>query len=149
MNTIAIDPGMSGGIAFFDTDGQPQCVAMPHTEGDLVQLLTSLRVTNHRAIVEDQTGCAGIRVSAPAMFKFGRSFGVILGTLQALGYRIELVRPQLWQKRLALGTSNGQRTEWKNKLKAEAQRLFPHLSVTLKTADALLLLEFARRTSYE
>ena len=30
--------------------------------------------------------------------------------------------------------------------KAEAQRLFPHLAVTLKTADALLLLDYALRT---
>ena len=32
-------------------------------------------------------------------------------------------------------------TQWKNKLKAEAQRLFPDIRVTLKTADALLILE--------
>lgn len=34
--------------------------------------------------------------------------------------------------------------DWKNKLKAEAQRRFPGLTVTLKNADALLLLEYAR-----
>jgi hypothetical protein len=97
-------------------------------------------------VVEDQTGCAGIRTSAPAMFKFGRGFGFLLGCLQTLGYRVELIRPQAWQKCLSLGTRNGgSKTEWKNKLKAEAQRLFPSVNVTLKTADALLLLEFARR----
>jgi len=31
--------------------------------------------------------------------------------------------------------------QWKNKLKAEAQRLYPDIKVTLKTADALLILE--------
>lgn len=34
--------------------------------------------------------------------------------------------------------------DWKNKLKAEAQRRFPNCNVTLKTADALLILETAR-----
>jgi hypothetical protein len=35
--------------------------------------------------------------------------------------------------------------EWKRKLKEEAQRLFPNMDVTLKTADALLILEYAIR----
>lgn len=33
--------------------------------------------------------------------------------------------------------------DWKNKLKAEAERRFPGLKVTLKTCDALLILEAA------
>jgi len=39
------------------------------------------------------------------------------------------------------------KTEWKNKLKSEAQRLFPRLEkVTLKTSDCLLILEYGMRT---
>jgi len=34
-------------------------------------------------------------------------------------------------------------TQWKCKLRAQAQRLYPGIKVTLSTADALLLLEFA------
>jgi NAD(P)-dependent dehydrogenase (short-subunit alcohol dehydrogenase family) len=36
------------------------------------------------------------------------------------------------------------KTAWKNKLKARAQQLYPHLKVTLGTADALLLPETGR-----
>lgn len=36
------------------------------------------------------------------------------------------------------------KTAWKNKLKEEAQRRFPQLDITLKTADALLILDYAR-----
>jgi hypothetical protein len=36
------------------------------------------------------------------------------------------------------------KTEWKNKLKAEAQRRFPTVKVTLKNCDALLILEVAK-----
>jgi len=63
--------------------------------------------------------------------------------------RVELVRPQKWQKALGLGSASGcaSKTEWKNKLKAAAQRLYPHLKPTLATADALLILDFARRTA--
>lgn len=58
-----------------------------------------------------------------------------------------LVRPQVWQKVFNLGTaaSCASKSEWKNKLKAEAQRRFPHLPVTLATADALLILEWRLR----
>jgi hypothetical protein len=37
------------------------------------------------------------------------------------------------------------KTEWKNKLKAEAQRRFPSIKVTLKNCDALLILEAAKQ----
>ena len=77
------------------------------------------------------------------MFRFGEHFGFIKGVIQTLGVRLELVRPQVWQKAFGLGTASAcaSKTVWKNKLKAEAQRRFPHLNVTLKTADALLILE--------
>jgi hypothetical protein len=56
-----------------------------------------------------------------------------------------MVRPQTWQKNLGIGTSRtcASKTEWKNKLKALAQRKFPDAKVTLATADALLILDYA------
>jgi hypothetical protein len=62
-----------------------------------------------------------------------------------MGMRLELVRPQVWQKAFGLGTASAcaSKSIWKNKLKAEAQRRFPHLKVTHKTGDALLILEYA------
>jgi hypothetical protein len=79
------------------------------------------------------------------MFRFGENFGFIKGAVQALGIRLVVVRPQVWQKGFGLGKASAcaSKSEWKNKLKAEAQRRFPQLNVTLKTADALLLLEWA------
>lgn len=35
------------------------------------------------------------------------------------------------------------RLEWKNKLKASAQRLYPKLKVTLLTSNAILILDYA------
>lgn len=146
---IAIDPGESGGIAIASRNGV-RAVPMPATQGDLVELLKSVRDGSKQgeciALVEEQTGCAGIKVSAPAMFKFGRNYGFVLGALQMDGWRIETVRPQTWMKALGLGTRNGMtKSQWKNKLKAKAQQLFPKMKVTLSTADALLLLECGMR----
>ena len=144
---VAIDPGASGGIASITINGMVDAVKMPETEGDVLGKLKSLR-TYHDVIVIEQVGgyVGGAGSPGSAMFNFGRGFGFILGVAMTLGYRIEMVRPQAWQKALSLGNSKGMasKTEWKNKLKAEAQRRFPNLSVTLSTADALLILEYGR-----
>jgi hypothetical protein len=149
---IAVDPGLSGGIAAFPygPNGTPprKAFAMPDTETDIRDLLVSMQgLFGTRLFIEDVGGyVGGPGQPGSAMFKFGRNFGFILGVATAYKWRIELVRPQKWQKALGLGNSRGlSKTEWKNKLKAEAQRRFPTTAgVTLKTADALLLLEYAK-----
>ena len=147
---IAIDPGLSGGIAIHCPDQAVQAYAMPPTEGDLVVLLRELVAADQAvAMVEEVGGYIGQAQPASGAFKFGRNFGFTLSVLQTLGVRIELVRPQRWQKALSLGTASSceSKTVWKNKLKGVAQRLYPDLRVTLATADALLILEYARRDS--
>ena len=145
---IAIDPGLSGGVAvrwFEKTD----CWPMPETQGDLLERLREIKNVaglegdDLVCVLEEVGGFAGKAQPGSAMFRFGEHFGFIKGVIQALGIRLVMVRPQVWQKGFGLGTASACRTksEWKNKLKAEAQRRFPHLNVTLKTADALLILE--------
>lgn len=149
---LAIDPGAHGGYAVYDHNAV-YAEKIPETEGDILDAFQNLAFQwqaegiDPVAVIEDQVGCVGpqIRVSAASMFKFGRGFGFLLGVLQTLKFRIELVRPMTWQKSLSLGTkSDLSKTEWKNKLKAKAQQLYPQVEVTLATADALLILEYAR-----
>lgn len=139
--------------------GKVWCNAMPQTEGDLLEELRAIQsavVTEgcvpHSSselvcVLEEVSGFAGKAQPGSAMFRFGEHFGFIKGVVQALGIRLVLVRPQVWQKGFGLGTASacGSKSEWKNKLKGEAQRRFPHLKVTLKTADALLMLDHALR----
>jgi hypothetical protein len=124
---------------------------MPSTEGDLVSVLRDIAAepTEAVVVVEEVSGYIGKAQPGSSAFKFGRNFGFILGVLQTLGVRVELVRPQKWQKALSLGSASGcaSKTEWKNKLKGAAQRLYPHLKPTLATADALLILDYARRAA--
>jgi len=141
---LAIDPGASGGIAW-QFDYTVGCEPMPKTEGDIAGLLTSKIAEGFDvAYFEEVGGYCGAAMPGSAMFNFGRNFGFILGVLAARGTRVELVKPQKWQKHFGLGTvkESGGKTPWKNKLKAKAQQLFPHLDITLKTADALLILEY-------
>lgn len=150
---IAIDPGASGGIATLFPDGKVFALPMPETQGDILETLRdiftngSLEGSEVIAVLEQVGGFCGKGQPGSAAFKFGEGFGFIKGVIQAIGVRLEMVRPQAWQKSFSLGTAAGcaSRTIWKNKLKAEAQRLFPSEKVTLKTADALLILEWYRR----
>lgn len=147
---IAIDPGASGGIAISPSDAAT-CYAqsMWETEGDVVEglrLLTQYHAGNVIVYIEEVGGFIGSPMPGSRMFTFGRGFGFLLGVLQALSCRIELVRPQKWQKALSLGTrGEASKNEWKAKLKAHAQRLYPHIKVTLATADALLILDYGRK----
>ena len=146
MITIAIDPGSSGALAWQDADGQMQSSKMPATEGDVVDLLRSLAVSSPvTAYVEKVGGFTGQGQPGSAMFTFGRGVGVLHGALLALGVRVIEVTPQKWQGHIGIGTSKGSatKTAWKNKLRAEAQRRYPCQKVTLATADALLMLEYA------
>jgi hypothetical protein len=149
MSVIAVDPGLSGGIACW-REGQPVAAyPMPPTEGDVIELLKTLIAPNRTvAFIEEVGGFIGKQQPGSSMFKFGRSFGLVLGAVQALGVRVELVRPRKWQAPLALGTASSCATqsEWKRKLRSCAQRLHPGLKPTLKTADALLILEFALKS---
>ena len=149
---VAIDPGVTGGIAVWGY-GKTECHSMPETEGDRVDFIKSLKAAAPMeggevvCVLEKVGGYAGKGQPGSAMFVFGENFGFLKGVIQALEIRLELVRPQEWQKGLGLGTASacGSKPEWKNKLKAEAQRRFPQLTVTGRTADALLLLDYAVR----
>jgi hypothetical protein len=149
---LAIDPGSAGGLAV-SAFGKISCHALPPTEGDRLELIrgfkhaADLEGADCECVLEQVGGFVGKGQPGSAMFKFGAGYGFLVGVVQALGIKLVLVRPQDWQKPFGLGTASGcaRKSEWKNKLKAEAQRRFPQLPVTLATADALLILEWRLR----
>ena len=153
---IGIDAGASGGIAWQYAGGMAAVEAMPATEGEVIDLLRDLALIDQStagvtrtAYIEKVGGyIAGRPAPGSRMFNFGRNYGVLMGGLIASGYRIEEVTPQSWMKTLGLNLpSTLTRTARKNKLKERARQLFPAIGkkITLKTADALLILEAGRR----
>ena len=140
----AIDPGCSGGIAW-QGNGAIVCMVMPETEGDIVNAIKTLFCEGIEEIwMEEIVGF--IPKAAPgAMFTFGKNYGFIKGVIMALGIRLVTVKPKVWQKALALGDKKSYGKEWKNHLKAKAQELFPQTYITLKTSDALLILEYVTK----
>src|SRR5947209_6362617 len=106
MTILAVEPGLSGGLAN-RYDGQPvEVIPMPAMEGDLVAFLSGLVGDRGAtvAFVEEVGGYIGKAQPGSSAFKFGRNFGFLLGVMQTLGVRVELVRPQRWQKGIGLGT---------------------------------------------
>ena len=151
---IAIDPGASGGIVQELEDGTIITFPMPATHKEIVDALAPRYVFNEQvlakptpvAYVEQLVKYTGRNMPSSAMATYASNWGLIIGALLVYRYKIVEVPPKLWQKVLGLGSAKGMsKTEWKNKLKGLAQKLYPNLTVTLKTADALLILEAAKR----
>ena len=140
----AIDPGKSGGIVTFD--GQALvAVPMPQTDGDIIDYLRSIRVSGIDTVLMEDVIQFMPHVNAMAVLM--RNAGFLTGVVQTLGFRLHLCRPQKWQKEFSLGSRKDHPgAAWKNHLRSHAQRLYPNVELTLKTADALLLFEYAQRT---
>lgn len=153
MSTIilAIDPGAHGAYAIRYPGGNT--AVYPFTsESDLCEALRDLaaeaEANGHTvtAYIEQVGGYVGKAQPGSAMFKFGRNFGFVLGVCQALGMRIELVRPQVWQKCYPTKTTKAENgAQHKRELKDHAARLYPGKRVTLGNADALLILDYATK----
>ncbi len=146
---LAIDPGKSGGFAWCISGGTPACAPMPDTEAEVVQFvqeLTEMAVGKKTVFIEKVGGFTGSPQPGSRMFVFGRNTGILLGALYAEKFRIIEVPPAKWQKQLSLTGIDVKKR--KNEFKNRARQLFPALEkgVTLKTADALLIFEYACQT---
>lgn len=139
--TLAIDPGASGGFAWTDRDGITHAESMPKgmtAQADRLRSLT-VELPGLRAVME-KTGTARPTDAKGAAVKFGRHCGNLEASLYVLGIPTEQIPPATWMK--SLGTLPKAKGDRKRAIKEEMARRFPHLSVTLKTADALGLLTY-------
>ena len=152
--TLGIDPGKAGGIAWKFAGGRVGVMPMPEAEAEIVSFIQELWSAGESASTSNPSGVAYIEkvggyTGSPQpgsrMFTFGKNVGVIMGGLYAAGFRIIEVAPTAWQKTLSLGgiDPKKRKAEFKNR----AHQLYPELrkQITLKTADALLIFEYACR----
>ena len=140
---LGIDPGKSGSIIILRPNGKVEKYKTPETPYDLNELLRNFR-GNSICFLEKVHGMPGM--AGGSMFRFGENYGWLTMALISNKIRTELVTPQKWMAYYEVGTkgkSTG--TEWKNKLKAKAQQIFPRETITLQFADALLIAEYGRR----
>ena len=155
---IGIDCGVNGGIAFKDNNvyssgdtapGAIVALSMPRDIKGIERLLETIVndipcLTKIHVYIEDVPPFVGANRPAARIFKLAENFGIIKGMCQMAGYPYTLVRPAVWMKQL--GTKKRKDfpndNKWKNHLKKQAQYSFPSVKPTLKTADALLILEY-------
>jgi hypothetical protein len=147
---IGIDPGKSGGIAWSSPNGD-RSAPLPATLGDFREQVFNILGEQGFFHAISQTVCYlesppkfVKAIPGSAVFVMAQSFGRIEGVLAAFKVPTVTVTPQAWQKAHGLGTRGEMTTtQWKNKLKARAQSLYPEERVTLATADALLIFNAA------
>jgi hypothetical protein len=146
---IGIDPGASGGIAWSSPLGD-KSAPLPATLGDFREMLFNILVEQSFFDPTNDISQTICYLESPpkfvkaipgsAVFVMAQSFGRIEGVLAAFKVPTVTITPQHWQKAHGLGTRGDMTTtQWKNKLKARAQSLYPEEKVTLATADALLI----------
>ena len=132
---LAIDPGANGGFVY-----KGGATVFCGKNDELAQLTINRETI---IVVEKVPPYVGKFIPSSAAFKLGYSYGWIVGKFA--NYKTHHITPQVWQKFLNIGTKGEQTTtQWKNKLKEEAIKLFPNQKrITLATADAYLLLHYA------
>lgn len=144
---LAIDPGASGGFAW-NCDRTLLTMPMPKTDAEIVEQIRYI-VFNDRidlVVVEDPPKFCGRSLPASSIFVMAYNYGLIVGCLIALSKPIVRVRPQTWQ--VGIGSTRKQQgSRWKAYLKSMAQERHPTATVTLSTADALLIHNWAQRTN--
>ena len=143
---LGIDPGKSGAICSVDVYGNPEVITKAsETNRDMWKAISDIAIVHKcRAVIEQVSAMPNQGVAST--FRFGESFGVLLGLLTAAEIPFERVRPSLWCKEFGLKRKQGESgTEWKNRHKQLAQELFPGIATTHAIADALLIAEYCRR----
>jgi len=140
---IGIDPGESGGIVKLDEFGGVvfSDKFAGKTEHDVAELLREYALAD---VVHDRVYIESVhsmpKQGVASSFKFGRSFGFLLGLLTGMKITYDMVTPQAWQKHMGCLTRGD-----KNISKAAAQRRWPTEKWTHATADAGLIAEYGRQ----
>jgi tetrahydromethanopterin S-methyltransferase subunit B len=110
MQTLGIDPGLTGGISAIDQYGQVLfCEAMPISRGqvDTVDVKELRRLLDGRSIDISIYAYVERAQVMPAQgissgFAYGVNFGTLLGALAAFGIGYQLVPASVWKRKLGL-----------------------------------------------
>lgn len=142
---IAFDPGASGGWAWQEPYGESVETYSFKTEADLLEFLIPINPAGYLAVVEDVPAFVASATSNASSFKLGYNFGFIIGALRAKRFPVELVKPKVWQKGLRGLKPKMGYTDRKRAIKDNASRLYPDVKITNATADAVMILDWARK----
>jgi hypothetical protein len=147
IRVVGIDPGKSGGIAFY---GEAVTVfPMPDNLTDLAVHFDTHKNSIDHVFLEKAQPMP--KQGVVSVYGYGHHNGAIEGILSAYFIPYTLVKPQTWMKVMHAGADSGLDT--KGKSVQVCRRLFPGVDLTpgKKTkphdgmAEALLIAEYGRR----
>jgi len=159
MLIIAIDPGISGSICFFQDGKILDVIEMPTmTEGkknkkqvngsqiynEILDRIKKIDKKNIKVVIEQVSAMPGQGVTS--MFNFGQSFGILKGICSAMQLPMYFIRPIKWKKYFNLINSE------KDASRTRAIQIFPYFSKELSRkkdsnkADAILIASFYYET---
>ena len=162
MLIIAIDPGISGSICFFEDGKILDVVEMPTMiEGkknkkqvngsqiynEILKRTIKIDKKNIKVIIEQVSAMPGQGVTS--MFNFGQSFGILKGICSGMQLPMYFVRPAKWKKYFNLINSE------KDASRTKAIEIFPYFSTNLSKkkdsnkADAMLIASYYYETFRE
>ena len=155
MLIIAIDPGISGSLCFFEDGKIIDLIEMPNmaegkknkkqVNGAQIYNEILLKIKNYekkdiKVVIEQVSAMPGQGVTS--MFNFGQSFGVLKGICSAMQLPMYFVRPANWKRYFNLINSE------KDASRTKAIQIFPYISEKLSRkkdsnkADAILIASF-------
>ena len=159
MLIIGIDPGISGGICFFE-DGQVKDIIDmpvmadgkknkrqingPQVYNEILKRINKFQKKDIIVVIEQVSAMPGQGVTS--MFNFGQSFGVLKGICSAMQLSMFFIRPAKWKKYFGLI-----KTE-KDASRTKVIEIFPYISSELSRkkdsnkADAVLIASFFYNT---
>jgi hypothetical protein len=142
MTLGAIDCGLGGAVAWFNQTGV-HVKNMPKDDLELNNLLNQAFKTGDKVYVEYQSMRAGDGKSGKFFntSKLIVNYKQILMLLRIAGVQTEIITAHEWQKKYDLPLDYADK---KKKLVGIAKTLYPALKPSLKTADALLILNHVR-----
>lgn len=148
---LCIDPGASGGLAWTGITGVIRAIKMPlgmTEQCDLIRQFNDLvRQFNPSVLAYiEKVGTYMPGNSGPSAATFAEHCGNLKAALYCYGIPVVPVSPGIWMRHLgALPKGKEKKTARKRAVKELMARKYPHLKVTLATADALGMLSWALR----
>ena len=159
MYIIAIDPGISGSICFFEDGKMLDVIDTPTmAEGkknkkqvngsqiynEILKRIKNIDKKDIKVIIEQVSAMPGQGVTS--MFNFGQSFGILKGICSAMQLSMYFIRPAKWKKYFNLLKSE------KDASRTKAIEIFPYFSSNLSKkkdsnkADAILIASYYYET---
>lgn len=143
---IGCDPGKSGAFASISVDGDNIGIEVyPYEDSVFLAEMKEWAFDDCICCIEEVHSMP--KQGVASSFSFGKTYGYLLGVLEAYFIPYQPIKPQRWKKEFGLNSDKAKSIE-------VCRRLFPEVSLkrTEKCkvdhdgmAEALLMAEFARR----